>query len=646
MTMTRPTREAATARGTRSRARGRMVSTSVRVRVLMILVCVLFSWAGARALQIQVLEASDKAAEAADNLSVTRTLMPLRGQILDRDGKVLATTEATVDLVTYPNLTAGAGTDATKASAKDLAEGAKIPAVVGPIIAKCLDMPIEDVLGKLMEKKDDGSYKAYTKIATQVSIEKYNCIQSDPVITKAKSNGFTGALTYIVAKESNPLRVYPMDTVASNTVGFMSNGKGGAGLELSLDATLTGTPGKEYYENSRLGKIPLGDQTVTPAKNGTTVTTTLDSGMCWQAQQLIDKRRADANLEWGFAVVMEVKTGKLLCLADTPSFNANDVAAVAKANPSALNNPAMTAPFEPGSTMKMLTLATVLDAGGATPDSITHVGSYDEGIKSGNNVIRDSEDHGPVDYTTRGILVNSSNQGVIQLARSTFSSKGAAGKQAYVNYMTNFGLGQKTNIGLPGENPGVFPADKILNDGYTMDSVAFGTSLSVNAVEMAAAVNTVANDGVYVAPSLIDSTTSAEGVLTPATPATTRRVIKSSTSKDMLGMMENRVLNSYPVIGIPGVRTAAKTGTARMGQNNLIMSIMGVAPVENPQVLVYTVFFQKGSQTGAGISTAGPVYRDIMSLAINRYGILPSADAAAHCLQQPLEAGDKPKKRC
>lgn len=626
--------------------RRRLASTAARIRILLIAVAVMFSVAGARAAQFQVLDAADKVDEAADSLQVTRKLSPLRGQILDRDGNVLAFSEATVDLIVAPDTIAGKGTSFDKATAKDKADGARIPPAIAPVIARCTGLTSDAVLAKLTERTDKGALKAYVKLATQVGIDVYNCIGADPVVSDAKRNGFGISLGWVVTKESNPLRVYPMNTVASNSVGYLSGGKGGAGLELAFDSVLTGTDGKEMFETSRNGKIPLGNSTLVPAVNGSNVTTTIDSGMCWQAQQLIDKRRADANLEWGFSVVMEVKTGKLLCLATTPSFNGNEAAAVAKTNPAALNNPAMTAPFEPGSTMKMLTLATVLDAGGATPDSITHVASYADGIQSGSHTIRDSENHGAVDYTTRGILVNSSNQGVIQLARSTFSDKGTAGKQRYVDYMTAFGLGQKTNIGLPGENPGVFPADKILGDGYTMDSVAFGTSLSVNAVEMAAAVNAVANDGVYVAPSIVASTTAADGTVTPAPAPVTRRVIKSSTSKDMLGMMENRVLNSYSVIGIPGVRTAAKTGTARMGQNNLIMSIMGVAPAEDPQVLVYTVFFQKGSQSGAGISTAGPVYHDIMSLAIQRYGILPSTDAAAHCMELALEAGDQPRKRC
>lgn len=612
---------------------------------MLVLVAVLFSVTGARAVQFQVLDASTEADEALSNMKVTRDIAPLRGQILDNQGRVLAFSEATVDVSVSPSTIAGKGVPFTKASDADRALGAQIPDLLAPLIARCTEQPPADVRAKLTEMDASGAYKQYAKVASQVGIDRYDCIVNDPALTEAKAT-FGFSLAALVKKDPNPKRVYPMSTVASNALGFMSKGAGGGGLELSQNNLLSGTPGREVYDSSRNGKIPLAESTITPAINGSSITTTIDSAMCWQAQQIIDKRRSDRNLEWGFSIVMEVKTGKLLCLASTPSFDGNNAAAAAQKDPEALGNPAMTSPFEPGSTMKLLTLATVLDAGGATPDSYTHVAATSEGIRSAENTIRDSETHGAVDYTTRGVLVKSSNQGVIELARKTFSSNGADGKQQYVDYLSRFGLGQKTNIGLPGENAGVFPSGKILNDSYTLDSVAFGTSLTVNAVEMAAAVNAVANGGVYVAPSLIASTTSPDGVTTEAAKPATRRVIKESTSTDMLGMMENRVLTSYSTIGVPGVRTAAKTGTARMGRSNLVMSIVGVAPANDPQVLVYTVFFQRGSQVGAGISTAGPVYRDILGLAIKRYGIVPSREASRYCTLQPLIKGEKATKQC
>lgn len=629
----------------RRRPRWRLASTAGRIRVLLVVVAVMFSVTGARAIQFQVLDASDMASEALANMKVTRDIPAVRGQILDRDGRVLAFSEDTVNITASPNTIAGRGVPFSRASAKDKELGAAIPDVLAPVIARCTSQPVDQVRAKLVEAGGDGVPKQYVRVATQVGVDAYNCIVADQGLIDARAD-FGVSLTTLVSKEPAPTRVYPMNTVASNTIGFLSGGKGGAGLELSQDALLRGTPGEEAYDTSRNGKIPLAESTLTPAIHGTSITTTIDSGMCWQTQQLIDRQRSDRSLAWGFSVVLEVKTGKLLCLATTPSFDGNNAAAIAKSDPSALGNPAMTAPYEPGSTMKLLTLATVLDAGGATPDSLTHVTSTAEGIKSADHTIRDADRHGAVDYTTRGILVNSSNQGVIQLARSTFSDKGEAGKQEYIDYMHAFGLGQKTNIGLPGENPGVFPADKILGDSYTMDSVAFGTSLSVNAVEMASAVNAVANGGMYVAPSLVAATTAPDGAVTPSPASTTRRVIKKSTSSDLLGMMENRVLDSYDRIGIPGVRTGAKTGTARMGKSNLITSIVGVAPIEDPQVLVYTVFFQRGSQIGAGLGTAGPVYKDIMSLAIQRYGILPNAAASKYCQMQPLERGQQPTKKC
>ncbi len=612
------------------RSRWPLASTAGRIRILLLLVAVLFSAAGARAVQFQVIEASDKRSEAADRLSVTQKLPALRGQILDRDGGVLAFTNATVTLYASPNVVAGKGTDVATASQADRDAGAKIPAQVAPVVAQCTGVPVEEIRAKLAD-----SSKKYVRLVNKVGVERYNCIQNDPVITENR-------LGWVIGRESDPTRVYPKNTVASNVVGYLSGAAGGAGLEQSFDSVLSGTDGKEIFESKRNTRIPLGESTINPAVDGTSITTTLDSALCWQTQQLLDAQREKMQQTWGFTVVMEVKTGKVLCLANSPTFNGNDTGAT---DPERLGNPAMHAPYQPGSTLKLLTLAAVLDAGGATPDSVTHVGAQSEGIKVGSHTVKDSEKHDAVDYTTRGILVNSSNQGTIQLMRDTFASKGAAGKQAYVDYLTSFGLGQKTEVGIPGENPGVLPADKMLADSFTIDAVAFGTSVTVNALQMAAAVSGVVNDGVRVAPSLVSSTTAPDGRTTPVAAPETRRVVSSSTSQQIRGMMEDRVLDSYPAIGIPGVRTGAKTGTALMN-GDMISSIIGVAPVEDPELLVYTVYFQKDSHSGAGISTAGPVYQDVMTLALQRYGILPSADAAAHCYQGPLVAGAAPVKKC
>lgn len=612
------------------RSRWPLASTAGRIRILVLVMAVLFSVAGARAVQFQVIEASDKRSEAADRLSVTQKLPALRGQILDRDGGVLAFTNATVTLYASPNVIAGKGTDVATASQADRDAGAKIPAQVAPVVAKCTGASVEEVRAKLAD-----SSKKYIRLVNKVGVERYNCIQNDPVITENR-------LTWVIGRESDPTRVYPKNTVASNVLGYLSGAVGGAGLEQSYESVLAGTDGKEIFESKRNTRIPLGESTITPAVDGTTITTTLDSALCWQTQQLLDAQREKMKQTWGFTVVLEVKTGRVLCLANSPTFNGNETGST---DAERLGNPALHAPYQPGSTLKLLTLAAVLDAGGATPDSVTHVAAQSEGIKVGSHTVKDSEKHDAVDYTTRGILVNSSNQGTIQLMRDTFSSKGAEGKQAYLDYLTSFGLGQKTEVGIPGENPGVLPADKIMGDAYTIDAVAFGTSVTVNALQMAAAVNGVVNDGVYVAPSLVQSTTGPDGRVTPVAAPQTRRVVTSSTSQQIRGMMEDRVLDSYPVIGIPGVRTGAKTGTALMN-GDMISSIVGVAPAEDPQLLVYTVYFQEDSHSGAGISTAGPVYQDVMTLALQRYGILPSVDAAAHCYQGPLVAGDAPVKKC
>ena len=205
--------------------------------------------------------------------------------------------------------------------------------------------------------------------------------------------------------------------------------------------------------------------------------------------------------------------------------------------------------------------------------------------------------------------------------------------------MTSFGLGKKPGLGLPGEAAGSVPGPDM--PAYTADSMSFGYGLSMSAVQMTAAVGAVANDGVYMQPTIIKSKTDAQGNVTPAPAPESHRVISSQASRDTLGMMEQRTIYSAKSIGVEGYRTGSKTGTARISQDGKysgqVASIIGVGPIEDPQVVVY-VLMGRADTGGAGITSAGPAYRDIMSLALPRYGVTPSRDKTD--VQLPLIIGE------
>lgn len=584
-----------------------LASSAFRLRVLLLALAMMFSLVAARAFQIQVISAKAMASEAAQKMTVARDIPAQRGSILGRDGQVMAATEATINVIADPKMISTNGKEPEAMRTKDEERGRKAPAEMAAIIARHVAVPVAEIESKL--RKTDSQYQLIAKqVPSSAWVE---------LIAELNKGDYVG-----VFREPNPRRVYPMGTVASNVVGYMSQGKGLGGLEYSAEATLAGVNGRETYETSPNGKIPLGNQVLTPAVDGQDVQLTLDPDLQWMVEQRLKARIDEVQGNWGVALVMDIETGELLTMANYPSFDSNEFG---KGNAEDMGNRAVTAAYEPGSVQKVLTLSALLDAGLTTPDSTYRIGPK---VQVGDHQISDSVDHGEMDITTRGILVNSSNVGAITAARHMESNK-------LRQYMQGFGLGTRTNLGLPGEASGSLPPENM--PSYQADSMAFGYGLSVTSVQMAAAVAGVANGGVYTEPSLVKAT-GRPGAMTPAPAPATRRVISEETSRQMVEMMEQRTIHNFAQIGVPGYRTGAKTGSARLasasGYSGQVASIIGVAPVEDPQVLVY-VLVARPDTAGAGLGMAGPVYKDVMSLALPRYGVQPHNDI--NNTQLPLE---------
>ncbi|WP_052462622.1 peptidoglycan D,D-transpeptidase FtsI family protein [Nigerium massiliense] len=596
-----------------------LAASAGRIRVLLIVAAMLFSLCGARAIQVQVLDPGGIADEAAKQYLVTRPIEAERGTITDRNGQVMAFTEDTVNIVADPTMIATNGKEPETMRDEDRKRAQEAPAAIAAVVAKYTGRDAGDIEGRLRN-----TTVRYTILAPQVTASTYAAVNAE-----LEKDGWVG-----VFKERNPRRNYPMGTVASNVLGFMSQGEGAGGLEFSLQKQLAGTPGKESYQNSPNGRVPLGAQTMTPAVDGEDVQLSIDSSLNWAVEQRLAQAVTENKANWGIAIVMDVKTGRLLALANSPSFNSNEPG---KAKTPDLGNRAITNVYEPGSTMKVLTLSALLDAGLTNPDEVTDV---PPSIKVGDNEVKDAFKHQDIQLTTRGILVRSSNIGTIELARRM-------DKATTADYLRRYGLGAKTGLGLPGEASGRIPSATMPD--YTRDGIAFGTSLSVTSVQMAAAVAGVMNGGVYTAPTIIESTTGTDGKRVEAPLGQTHRVISDTASLQMREMMEQMVIHYKDKLSIPGYRTSAKTGTAwgidpKTGKyKGLVTSIIGAVPTEDPQILTYVVL-GKDDRAGAGLGTAGPVYKDIMSLAIPRYGIKPSANVVT--TQLPLEKNAaRPKKK-
>lgn len=584
-------------------------SSAKRIQAAILVCSFLASIAAGRAITIQVFDPSANAQAAVSEMTAKRVLPASRGNITDRNGTPLAMSVPAVTVAGDPMLIATNGTlDTSKMTEKDKEAAAAAPALIASVLSKHLGEDPSVYLA-LLNKKES----RYVVLGKKVMASVYLDIAKD-----LNDQNLIG-----IYREQTPYRTYPNGTLAANVLGFVnSSGEGAGGLEYSLDSTLTGTSGLEVYETSPNGRIPLGSNVVTAAKDGTSYQLTLDSELQWTLETRLAAQIKTAGATSGTGIVMNVKTGEILAMANTNTFDPN---ATDKAKSASLGNDAVMKTYEPGSVQKLATMAALLDTGTITPD--THV-VVPNTIASADKRIKDAWSHSTLYLTARGVVAKSSNVGTVKLARQL-------DKQTLVDYLTKLGFGQKTGLPVPGEATGSVPTANMTDQ--TRDQIAFGQGLSVTAVQEAAAVAALVNGGIYHQPTIIKSATDGDGNAVNIAKTEATRVVSAQTSAYIRDMMEAMQLSSgsgSSGLGLEGFRSGTKTGTAQKYDQTCgcyrgyVTSVIGVAPIEDPTILTYIVVDSpsKGYQTGH--LAAGPVYTDVMQLALVRYGIKQSTTAA------------------
>jgi cell division protein FtsI (penicillin-binding protein 3) len=563
-----------------------------RLRVGFLLIAMIVSVFAARLFQLQGVDAQAYVAKARAEGVVTVALPADRGEITDRNGVPLADSVDGLMLVADPTVTV-----------KHASEIAKI-------IARRLDVDYFDLLERLRKP-----YTHFQYLARRVPASR-----AEAVVAAIEAKGYKGIDT-----RRDPVRSYPADDVAANLVGFMNaEGDAAEGAELMFDTLLSGKDGSATYEVGGGNRIPLGDNSTVPARSGKDVALTIDRDVQWYAQRVVRSAVQGSGGSSGAAVVMDTHTGELLGLADFPSFDANQPTLSPDAD---LGSRALRDVYEPGSVQKVLTASSLIDAGKVTPDTEITVPPE---LPVQDRVIHDYFEHGKIRLTLTGVIAKSSNIGTV-LAASQFSDR-----ELY-DYLRRFGLGRRTDIGVHGESAGVL-SDWRQWSRINHDTISFGQGVAVNAVQMAAAVNVVANGGVYVEPSLVkgEATTSGGDVVGSAT-STQRRVISARAARLTTSMMEavtNPETGTAGVAGVEGYRVAGKTGTAqRVGarcrcyNGTFTVSFAGFAPADKPRFLVYVVV-QDPKNGGGGGSIGGPAFHKIMSYLLQKYAVPPTGTKA------------------
>ena len=559
----------------------------VRLRVAFVIIAMVVSVFAVRLFELQGLDASAYAARAASE-GVTRVTLPAsRGEIKDRSGVPLAESVDGLMIVADPTM--------TTPHAREIAT----------ILARRLGVDYVDVLERLRKPDTRFQYLARRVPATEARA----------VVAEVESHHWSG-----LDVRRDPVRAYPSKDVAANLVGFLNDqGDAAEGFELNFNTLLSGKDGSATYETGGGNRIPLGDTNIVPARSGHDLTLTLDRDVQWYTQRVLRDAVQGSGGDWGSAVVMDSQTGELLALADYPSF---DASRPSSAGAGTMGARSVLDAYEPGSVEKILTTSALIDAHKVTPQTQIVVPPF---VRSNDRVIHDDVAHGTWHLTLTGVLAKSSNIGTV-LADRQF-------KKAQLHaYLRKFGLGRPTGLGVYGESAGLLPAWKHWAQ-VEQDTIAFGQGVAVSAVQMAAAVNTIANGGVYVQPSIVKgrATTNA-GVTVGSDTSGRHRVVSTRAAALETRMMEAVVGpgGTGPLAAIDGYRVAGKTGTAervnprcRCYDGSHTVSFAGFAPADKPRFLVYVVV-DRPTNGGFGGTVAAPAWQKVMSYVLQKYAVPPT----------------------
>ncbi|MFF9061554.1 peptidoglycan D,D-transpeptidase FtsI family protein [Streptomyces sp. NPDC014882] len=573
-----------------------------------------------RLLQVQAVDAGTYAAKAEQNRYVGQVLTAERGEITDRSGVALASSEDAYDITADPTMFA-------RGQLK-IDDG---PEQAAALLAPILGQEQSALVGKL--RPGDANVR-YTKLAGRQTPQVWKQIKDlkSALAAKAESDPATANVLAGVFSVPSSKRVYPNGELAAGILGWVNaEGTGGGGIEQKLNTTLAGQDGKIRYAQSGGRQVPTAGSTETPAVPGSDVELTIDRDIQWAAQNAITEQVKASKADRGYVIVQDTRTGEILALANSPGFDPNDLS---DARPEALGNAALQDAFEPGSTAKVMSMAAVLEEDAATP--LTHV-TVPNRLHRGDRLFQDDIDHPTWYLTLNGVLAKSSNIGTI-LATGQLGRTQAQANRILYSYLRKFGIGGYTGLDFPGETKGILaaPGDWSTSQQYT---IPFGQGVSINALQAASVYSTIANGGVRVEPSLVRGTKGPDGRFTPAEAPRKTRVVSQKTAKSLAQMLES-VVDDEEGTGtkarIPGYRVAGKTGTANRVDpatgkyRGYTSSFAGFAPADNPRVTVYCAIQNATEGSYFGGQICGPIFKQVMEFSLKTLQIPPTGGKPAN----------------
>jgi cell division protein FtsI (penicillin-binding protein 3) len=525
----------------------------------------------------------------AQRASILRTSAG-RGSIFDRDGNEMAITVPAKSLYANPQAIAD-------------------PVATARVLAQMLGLDADaeaDLVSKLADK-------ATTFVYVQRFVD-------EELTTAVLELGLAG-----VNSVTEPKRVQVAGGLGKNVIGRTDPfGEGSAGIELQYDKVLRGQDGAVIRETSGGRSVPGTRRVVSQARAGTDLVLTLDRSMQYQTEQALIQRVTELSARGGNAVIMDVATGEVLAISSVRR-SSDGTVAVTNGNLAAVES------YEPGSVAKIFSIAATIDAGFSTPErtyEVPGVYEFDPDTEFAMT-ITDAYPHDLMTMSLRDVIVDSSNIGTLMAA-------GELGSGRLRDYLAEFGVGTLTAMDFPGESAGVLKEAKEWR-GSENATVSYGYGFSGTSLQTVAAVNAVANDGVYVSPRLIKATIDERGSIWETPVGDSRRVISEETAQVMSTLLTAVVCEGTgDRAKVAGISVAGKTGTGYKIQDNgtyesdsgarsYFATFVGYLPSNDPQVTILVSIDEPdpSSRDRFGGTAAAPVFARLAEMAIHERSIEP-----------------------
>jgi cell division protein FtsI/penicillin-binding protein 2 len=573
-----------------------------RLATLSITIALAFLLAIARAVQMQAV-AYPKYADAIEYQQTinTNTTAP-RGSIFDRNGNVLAVSNRAFTLRLNTNVV-------TNTAQIDLFTKYLAPVLQMP------DHELRTLIQRIVDDKQTKANKLPNVIAYNVTPEQMDAVYKAASADRKAFDIRSGLEQIEIWK-----RTYPFGPAAGPTIGFTGIlDAHRSGVEEAANDELT----EQRGSRTQVTRVDLIDSTAT--KSGSDVVLTIDMNLQTYVEARLAQAIAESGSESGTVIVMESRTGRILASAAWPGYDPNRIVELAANEDTArwLKDTAVSDTYEPGSVLKVCTIAAALDAGVIDEGStFNDTGKF----VVGGRTIRNSDRvaHGRVDLAVT--LGKSLNVVTAQIAQKMGPEQFYRGYQA-------FGFGARTGIDLGGESSGKLrtPQDESWSES-DLATNSYGQGMAATVYQVINAVNALANDGMLIQPYVIQEWRDANGVVLPKKSVHIKRAVSPETARTMRSLMRKATMSATPEVAPKGYTVAGKTGTADWYKNGFrqestIVTYVGFLPADEPRLTVLVKLDQPTSSRWAKDTTI-PVFRDVATRAVRLLGVPPDLAVA------------------